>query len=188
MAPADENECRQMLYTATTLAGPVGGALSARPGSGRRAGRGDDGAAGGQGADPPRGLERPADPRVRRAGEVRPRSSASASTPPSSTCASSNRSTKSWCCASRRTHTRAGHHRRKRGGRRRRLRGHRAARELRDMRCPRSRSAFPTGSSNTARAKTAWRPGGARSRQPGGRGPALVGTRSAVARLSRSGT
>ena len=33
MAPADENECRQMLYTATTLAGTVRRALSARPGT-----------------------------------------------------------------------------------------------------------------------------------------------------------
>ena len=36
MAPADENECRQMLYTAVTLRRPGGRALSARPGSRRR--------------------------------------------------------------------------------------------------------------------------------------------------------
>ena len=56
------------------------------------------------------------------------------------------------------THTRAGDHRGKLGGGRRRLRGDRVARQLRRSRCPRSRSAFPTGSSNTARAKTAWWP------------------------------
>ena len=42
MAPADENECRQMLYTATTLDGPGGGALPARHGPGRRGRGGDD--------------------------------------------------------------------------------------------------------------------------------------------------
>ena len=36
MAPADENECRQMLYTATTLDQPVRRALSARPRPRRR--------------------------------------------------------------------------------------------------------------------------------------------------------
>ncbi len=66
----------------------LGGALSARPGPGRRAGRGDDRAAGGQGADPPHGIERLADPRVRRAGEIGARSSASGSMRPWSTCAS----------------------------------------------------------------------------------------------------
>ena len=47
MAPADENECRQMLYTATTLRRPGGGALSARHRARRAAiERGDDRAAG----------------------------------------------------------------------------------------------------------------------------------------------
>ena len=50
--------------------GTLRGALSARPGPGRRAGRGDDRVAGGQGADAAHGIERPADPRVRRAGEI----------------------------------------------------------------------------------------------------------------------
>ena len=36
MAPADENECRQMLYTASLLPGPSARSLSARHGPGRR--------------------------------------------------------------------------------------------------------------------------------------------------------
>ena len=64
MAPADENECRQMLYTATTL-GPGGGALPARRRA-RRAGRGGDArAAARQGVAAPRGPQRPRDPGVR---------------------------------------------------------------------------------------------------------------------------
>ncbi len=39
MTPSDENECRQMLYTATTLQSAGGGALSARRGSGREGGQ-----------------------------------------------------------------------------------------------------------------------------------------------------
>ena len=82
MAPADENECRQMLYTATTLAGPSAVRYPRGQGPGV-AGRGNDGAAGGQGAGAPQGLERPADPRLRRAGGAGARTSASGSTPPS---------------------------------------------------------------------------------------------------------
>jgi 1-deoxy-D-xylulose-5-phosphate synthase len=59
MAPADENECRQMLFRR---------ALSARPGTGRRADRRDDGTPGRQGTDAAHGFERPADPRLRLAG------------------------------------------------------------------------------------------------------------------------
>ena len=50
MAPADENECRQMLYTATLVNGPVAVRYPARSGSGRRGRIENDGAAGGQGA------------------------------------------------------------------------------------------------------------------------------------------
>ena len=42
MAPADENECRQMLYTAFTLGHAGGGSLSARQRARRRDRRGDD--------------------------------------------------------------------------------------------------------------------------------------------------
>ena len=55
MAPADENECRQMLYTASTLTGPAIGALPARHRPGRGGVRGDERAAARQGAAAARG-------------------------------------------------------------------------------------------------------------------------------------
>ena len=58
MAPADENECRQMLYTATTLDGAGAGALSARQRPRRCRAAGDERAAPGQGAAAARGQER----------------------------------------------------------------------------------------------------------------------------------
>ena len=69
MAPSDENECRQMLYTAFLQDVPDCRSLSARRGARRRAVRGDDGVADRQGRDPPRGEaagEPRRDPRVRR--------------------------------------------------------------------------------------------------------------------------
>ncbi len=58
MAPADENECRQMLYTGTTLSVPLCGPLSARHGSRRSDRRRDDGSPRGQGTDAARRPQR----------------------------------------------------------------------------------------------------------------------------------
>ena len=92
MAPADENECRQMLYTATTLSSPVGRALPARDGAGRAGRRGNDGAARGPRAAAPRRPQRASRfLRLARWSSRRARLP-SGSTRRSSTCASSNRS------------------------------------------------------------------------------------------------
>ena len=123
MAPADENECRQMLYTATTLDGPGGRALSARPGPGR----GDST----RSSPRCRSGARSCAARAAAAWRCSPSAacsprrspSASASMPPWSTCASSSRSMWRCCARSRRTHAALDHARgeRRRGRRRQRL-------------------------------------------------------------------
>ena len=55
MAPADENECRQMLYTAFTLDTPAAVRYPRGAGPGVAIDAADDGAADRQGRDPPRG-------------------------------------------------------------------------------------------------------------------------------------
>ena len=95
MAPADENECRQMLYTATTLVLAVGSALPARHGTRRARRRGDDRAARGPRATAPRGPQ--SGSRFSRSAlwSRRRARSPSGSTRRSSTCASSSRSIRS---------------------------------------------------------------------------------------------
>ena len=104
MAPSDENECRQMLYTALQLDGPA----AVRYPRGTRAGRGDRARDG----EPARWAKDWCVARPRRAAVtasrcsplvrwwrrrwLRPRSS----TRPSSTCASSSRWIPRWCCSS----------------------------------------------------------------------------------------
>ena len=106
MAPADENECRQMLYTGYDARRSGGGALSAR----QRPRRCDPVAEMtalpiGQGARCAARARGGLLSRLRRAGDAARKSSASDSTPPSSTCASSSRSTRSSCSRSRARHT-----------------------------------------------------------------------------------
>ncbi len=110
MAPADENECRQMLYTAFTLDTPaaVRYPRGAGPGVARRGG--DDGAADRQGRDPPRvaAARRTASRSSRSARCCGPRSPpARSSTRRSPTCASSSRSTPSSSRSSRASTTRS---------------------------------------------------------------------------------
>ena len=57
MAPADENECRQMLYTGFQLNQPAAVRYPRGSGAGVAIGAGDAGIAGGQGGNSPRGRE-----------------------------------------------------------------------------------------------------------------------------------
>ena len=68
MAPADENECRQMLYTAVSARRAGGGPLSARPGPGNAHRGGNVRAARGPRRAAARGPQRPAAARVRHDG------------------------------------------------------------------------------------------------------------------------
>ena len=81
MAPADENECRQMLYTATTLPGPSAVTLPARHRSWSAARGGDDRAARRPRAAAPRRPQRAGHPRLRHAARLRRRRSPSGSMP-----------------------------------------------------------------------------------------------------------
>ena len=97
MAPADENECRQMLYTATTLNGPAVVRYPRGSGPGVPLAAGDDGAADRQGAAAARGQA--AGSRCWCSARCSRRRSRSPSvwTPRWSTCASSSRSMRTWC-------------------------------------------------------------------------------------------
>ena len=70
MAPADENECRQMLYTGTTLPCPSAVRYPRGTGSGVPVVSGDDGAAGGPRSNPPRGPQRLGAARLRHAAGI----------------------------------------------------------------------------------------------------------------------
>ncbi len=70
MTPADENECRQMLYTAVTLDGPAAVRYPRGQGPGDADRRADDGAAGRPRRSPPRGPLRPAAAGVRHHGRA----------------------------------------------------------------------------------------------------------------------
>ena len=71
MAPADENECRQMLYTAGLLDRPGRRAISARPRAGRRGRKDDAGAAARPRGTAPKRRERARAARVRHDGRGR---------------------------------------------------------------------------------------------------------------------
>ncbi len=91
MAPSDENECRQMLYTAFTLDTPSAVRYPRGSGPGRRGRARDDRAAGRQGRDPARvgaACEPHRDPRVRQRACRTRWPPARRSTRPSPTCAS----------------------------------------------------------------------------------------------------
>ena len=135
MAPADENECRQMLYTATTLAGPAAVRYPRGQGPGVAPVAEMTALPVGEAEIRREGTQRPAAARVRRAGE-----SAELIGERLDATVVNMRFVKpldeELVCGSRRA-PRARHHRGERGRRRRGLGRDRAARELRGRRCPR---------------------------------------------------
>ena len=174
MAPADENECRQMLYTGHHLEFALGDSLPARHRTRRGRGRRDDGASGGRRAAAPRRPQRFGDSRIRRSGRLGAKNRGAPGRNAGEHALRQAAGREDDCLhgeSPSRPHHHRGECRHWRRGRRRQ----RTARGGRIAIARRCTSAYPTDSSNTAHATPAW-PGrdsisrdSARRWRPGGR-------------------